>query len=185
LTGTYEENASCISNQVGIKAIYLVPSVTALQHHLHSSKQTHPFKSSSTKQSKMHFSTPILSAILAFATSTTALGINCRGSSNCGGSGDVGLSDIINKANGAGDHHVFGNGEHVACLQFDNDGRLPGGSLCAFPQGTANGIEGWKAKQLLGFIRDHGCSRCGSVPVNFPNDNNVDSAGQLTVNWVQ
>ncbi|KAF2635975.1 killer toxin [Massarina eburnea CBS 473.64] len=132
----------------------------------------------------MHFSTPIISAILALSTQATALGINCRGSSNCISTqlGKVSLQEIINTANQVGDHHIFQNGEHVACVQ----GRgLAGGSLCAFPQGTNGGIEGWKAKQLLGFLKDHNCGNCGSVPVNFPNDNNVGSAGQLTVNWVR
>jgi hypothetical protein len=126
----------------------------------------------------MHISTPLL----ALLPLTSALGINCKGNGNCGlPDGVPHVSDIIAAAANAGDNHVFQNGEHVACRAF---GGAAGGSLCAFPQGTNGGIEGWKAKQLLGFIRDHGCSRCGSVPVNFPNDNDVGCAGQLTVNWV-
>ncbi|KAF2689773.1 killer toxin [Lentithecium fluviatile CBS 122367] len=132
----------------------------------------------------MHISATVLSAILAFGTHATALGINCRGSSNCGLVGTASLDGVINAARNAGDNHVFQNGEHVACVQFGNGG-VPGGSLCAFPQGTSGGIEGWKAKQLLGFLKDHGCSRCGSVPRNYPVDNDVNSAGQLTVNWVR
>ena len=130
----------------------------------------------------MHFTNPLLAAILAFSTQAAAIGINCQGSSNCGLSGSANLQGIINAANNAGDFHVFQNGEHVACVQGTGS---VGGSLCAFPQGTSGGIEGWKAKQLLGFLKDHGCGRCGSVPRNFPNNNDVNSAGMLTVNWVR
>ncbi|KAF2821193.1 killer toxin [Ophiobolus disseminans] len=129
----------------------------------------------------MHFTTPLLT-LLSLSSTALSLGINCRGNGNCGlPDSRASLDRLRDVARGAGDHHFFQNGDHIACLQF---GGAAGGSLCAFPQGTRGGIEGWKAKQLLGFIRDHGCTRCGSVPVNFPNDNDVNSAGQLTVNWV-
>ena len=129
----------------------------------------------------MHFSTPIIGTILALGTQVSAKGINCEGSSNCGLI-SAKLSQIIDKANNAGNYYVFQNGEHVACVQ---GGGTAQGSLCAFPQGTNGGIEGWKVKQLLGFIKDHGCGKCGSVPRDYPNHNDVNYSGQLTVNWVQ
>jgi hypothetical protein len=114
----------------------------------------------------MHFTATIITLLpILLAPTTLALGINCRGSANCARpDSGASLDGLRNVANNAGDHHFFQNGEHVACLQF---GGAAGGSLCAFPQGTNGGIEGWKAKQLLGFIRDHGCTRCGSVPVSL------------------
>jgi hypothetical protein len=134
----------------------------------------------------MRISVAILSAILASSAHVTALGINCRGSSNCG-TGDRGanLDAVVSAANSkpVGDDHLWFNGDHIACVS--NGGNI-GGQICAFFQGTNNnGVAHWKAKQLLGFIKDHSCGVCGSVPLNFPDDNNVDSAGQLTVNWTR
>ncbi|KAK3201159.1 hypothetical protein GRF29_213g1312718 [Pseudopithomyces chartarum] len=128
----------------------------------------------------MHFSTPIIGAILAFGAQVSAKGINCEGSSNCGLI-TANLQQIVDKAQNVGDYYVFKNGEHIACIQ---GGGTAQGSLCAFLQGTA-GVEGWKVKQLLGFIKDHGCKKCGSVPRDYPNHNDINYSGQLTVNWVQ
>jgi hypothetical protein len=130
----------------------------------------------------MQFTIPILGAILAFSTHAAATGINCQGSSKCGQLGSSSLQGVIDAAKNAGDFYKFQNGEHVACVQGRGSA---GGSLCAFPQGTNGGIEGWKAKQLLGFLKDHGCGKCGSVPRDYPVDNDVKSTGMLTVNWVK
>ncbi|KAF2744834.1 killer toxin [Sporormia fimetaria CBS 119925] len=132
----------------------------------------------------MHFTTTLITTLMAFGAHTTALGINCRGSSNCGllRNGDANLGTIVSRANNAGDNHVFGNGEHIACVAF---GGVAGGSLCAFPQGTSGGISGRRAKELLLHLQNHRCSTCGSVPVGFPQDNDVSTAGMLTVNWVR
>jgi hypothetical protein len=130
----------------------------------------------------MYISASFIGAVLAFATQVASTGINCQGSSNCGLVSPANLDEIIRKAQNIGDNHIFQNGDEIVQLQF---GGWSGGSLKAFAQGTSNGIAGWKVKQLLGFLDAHGCSRCGSVPLNFPNDNDVHSAGMLTVNWVK
>jgi hypothetical protein len=131
----------------------------------------------------MRFSATILGAILASSAHVTALGINCRGSSQCGSMGSANIQGVINNANenNLPDNFVWQNGDHIACVPSTG---AAFGRLCAFSKGINGGLENWKAKQLLGFIKDNKCGGCGSVPRNFPNDNNVDSAGQLTVNFV-
>jgi hypothetical protein len=130
----------------------------------------------------MHISATILGAILASSAHVTALGINCKGSSNCGLVGHANLDGVIGRANsnGVSDDHMWGNGDHIACVDSSGSSK---GQICAFFQGISGGVPHWKAKQLLGFLKDHKCGVCGSVPLNFPNDNNVDTAGQLTVNF--
>ncbi|KAK8034253.1 hypothetical protein PG993_009248 [Apiospora rasikravindrae] len=97
---------------------------------------------------------------LLFLTSlaTGALaGINCRGSSNCGGT-LCKLTDILSQRYRRG--------------------------LCAFVQGNFNGqITASKAGDLLQDLVNHGCNKCGSVPVDFPGSND-DGNGILTVNYV-
>ena len=125
---------------------------------------------------------PLLSLLsLTLSSTTLALGINCRGAFGCGADlEDFSLGDLISAASSIDDNRVWQNGQHAACAT----GSVDLNAICAFPQGTANGIAGWKIKQLLGFLQTHGCTRCGSVPLNFPNDNDVDDAGMLTVNYV-
>jgi len=104
-------------------------------------------------------------------------GINCEGNANC--PGVVGsLSEIKSFANGADDNRFYQNGEHIACVES-----LAGTGLCAFLQNTG-GVPGSSIKTLLQDLLDHGCKKCGSVPVFFPSDNNDGDHGILTVNEV-
>ncbi|PGH13239.1 hypothetical protein AJ79_03798 [Helicocarpus griseus UAMH5409] len=110
-------------------------------------------------------------------TTSSALGINCRGSLFCA-FGSVGsLSELQQKANNLHDDALFAEGQHIVC-HYD-DGSNPG--LCAFTQNT-NGqpINGRRTKELLAGLAAHGCNRCGSNPFQ----NNDVSQGQLTVNYV-
>ncbi|KAF9779696.1 hypothetical protein IL306_001292 [Fusarium sp. DS 682] len=109
-----------------------------------------------------------------------SLGINCRGSSTCGVGGighlpNANLKDVRD-AVAAGDEGNFANGEHVACVPFAT------GSLCAFYQNI--GSRTFTKEQTVSFLdslRDHGCTKCGSIPTDA--GNNVDN-GELTVNFV-
>jgi hypothetical protein len=55
-------------------------------------------------------------------------------------------------------------------------------TICAFLQ-KSGGAPGRSIKTLSRAIPDHGCAVCGSVPLFFPDDNNVDN-GMLTFNAV-
>lgn len=127
---------------------------------------------------RMHFTLKTLAAAMA-ATQVSALGINCRGSGTCGiaGGKSTDLNDAIQ--GGIDVHRTFYNGEHIACLE-----NLAKGGICAFLQGT-DGIDGGRIKWLSQDIVNHGCSKCGSVPVFFnEGDNDVNTHGQLTFNYV-
>ncbi|KAL3679126.1 hypothetical protein R1sor_022082 [Riccia sorocarpa] len=116
----------------------------------------------------------LLSALLVLnaATRSDALGINCRGSSNCAAGRAHALSEINTKVQGLPDANVYPNGQHIACS--DN--------ICAFLQN----ISGTKtAAQIKGYVNQllaHGCGKCGSVPTEPGND---VGTGQLTVNWIR
>lgn len=130
----------------------------------------------------MHISTPLLTTTLALGAHVTALGINCRGSSQCGSMGSTNLDRLIDavNTNGYPDNKIWYQGEQIACVWSTG---AAFGRLCAFTQGVDQ-LEQWKARQLLSFLKDHNCGGCGSVPRNYPNDNNVNSAGMLTANFV-
>ncbi|KAG5759440.1 hypothetical protein H9Q69_006708 [Fusarium xylarioides] len=108
------------------------------------------------------------------------LGINCRGSSSCGvgGIGHTPNGDLkdVRDAVASGEEGNFGNGDHIACIPFAF------GNLCAFYQGI--GSRTFTKEQSVTFLdqlRQHGCSKCGSIPVDPGND---VKNGQLTVNYV-
>jgi len=111
--------------------------------------------------------------LLSAAGNTSALGINCRGSSNCGFQSSHTLSEINTQVQAIPDGNIFSNGVHIACV----------GGICAFLQNVAS--PGTKtAAQIKGFVTDllnHGCTVCGSDPTEP--GNNVDN-GELTVNFV-
>ncbi|KAJ3490896.1 hypothetical protein NLG97_g5693 [Lecanicillium saksenae] len=113
----------------------------------------------------------------ALAVGASAEGINCHGSSNCGNAGFK-LSDLRNTMDGIDDNRVYQNGQHIAC--WENLART---GFCAFLQNTG-GIRGSDVKRLMQELVNHGCSKCGSVPVFFPKDNDINSHGILTVNYV-
>ncbi|OAQ62343.1 killer toxin, Kp4 [Pochonia chlamydosporia 170] len=114
----------------------------------------------------------ILTSVAALAASTSALGINCRGSGLCPSDGAAGnlinLKAIVDNIQDR--NRRYSTGQQIACT----------GSLCAFYQNGATGTAG----QTSGFLQDllnHGCKKCGSVPTQPGND---VSKGELTVNVV-
>ncbi|KAJ6494596.1 Kp4-domain-containing protein [Mycena vulgaris] len=56
------------------------------------------------------------------------------------------------------------------------------GGVCAFLQ-NSGGVSGQSIKALAHYIPDHGCNRCGSVPLFFSDANNVAN-GELTFDFV-
>ncbi|KAL2628949.1 hypothetical protein R1flu_013635 [Riccia fluitans] len=111
--------------------------------------------------------------LLSAAGNTSALGINCRGSSNCAFQSSHTLSEINTKVQAIPDGNIFSNGVHITCV----------GNICAFLQNVAS--PGTKtAAQIKGYVTNllnHGCNVCGSDPTEP--GNNVNN-GQLTVNYV-
>jgi hypothetical protein len=102
------------------------------------------------------------------------LGINCRGSSNCGLTTVDGIANrLVEYIQQIPDDAWYDNGQHIACYDF----------ICAFLQGTG-GTWGSILKQLAPYIPDHGCTACGSVPYYFPQGDNNVADGQLTFNYV-
>ncbi|KAL4724560.1 hypothetical protein ACLX1H_008001 [Fusarium chlamydosporum] len=120
--------------------------------------------------------TGLLTTVL-LAVGVSAEGINCKGSSNCGNIGFK-LTDMRDTAEGLDDNRTYYNGEHIVC--WENYAKT---GFCAFLQGSG-GMLGSDIKRLLQELVNHGCSRCGSVPVFFPGDNDIRDHGFLTVNYV-
>ena len=111
------------------------------------------------------------------------LGINCRGSGLCGiedwGQGGL-LGRLRGQVNSIDGGHWYQNGENIVCEED-----VAGGGICAFLQGTG-GMPGSSIGGLLDALIQHGCEKCGSVPVWLPvnGDNNPNDHGILTVNAV-
>ena len=109
------------------------------------------------------------------------LGINCRGSSNCGGQGAVRVVRRLTRSiNDIDPSRWYRNGEQIACMGVDSDNGIR--FYCAFLQNTG-GAPGSKILELAHYIQDHGCKICGSVPYFYPAENDV-SRGELTYNSV-
>ncbi|KAJ2976952.1 hypothetical protein NQ176_g4648 [Zarea fungicola] len=125
----------------------------------------------------MQFTTLFLA--LAAAVSVQATGINCEGNNLCDNP-TFHLKDIVSAINSNIDtSRTYQNGEHIACQR-----NTAGSGICLFLQGTG-GITGDLIKTLAQDIVNHGCKRCGSVPVFFDSgDNNISDHGELTANFV-
>ena len=116
---------------------------------------------------------PLLLLPSAFA------GINCEGSTGCATSGDT-ISALLSDAKDITDSRFYTNGDQILC-QAQHDS---GGGICAFLQNTG-GAPGSSIQPLLQALVDHGCERCGSVPLYYPEgDNNDGDHGILTVDYV-
>ncbi|RUS14541.1 killer toxin [Endogone sp. FLAS-F59071] len=129
----------------------------------------------------MLFKLTTVISILAAASYVSA-GINCEGSSLCSeGTGDVSrkLTGYINQL---ADSRWVDNGVQIACVREPHSGDSDG-SICAFMQNTG-GAPASSLKQLAQDIVDHGCNKCGSVPLFYPTDNNDGDHGILTFNYV-
>lgn len=144
----------------------------------------------------MHFSSIVfpIAAIFASGISATAIpvdgnstlaargqGINCEGSSSCFLKGKSAASTLRNYINSIDDNRWFNNNEQIACTGYFPNDKFDDG-ICAFLANTG-GSNGAKIKQLAGYIIEHNCKTCGSVPYFYPGDNDVDH-GRLTFNYV-
>ena len=131
----------------------------------------------------MQFAYPIVLAfsVISLAPVALCLGINCRGGYNCAypgpGNSDV-ARQLVRYIDGIENSRFYNNGEQIACV-IDGAGTT---GYCAFWQKT-NGLYGGTAKQKAHYITDHGCKICGSVPLDYPNTNDVEK-GMLTFNAV-
>ncbi|KAL4908780.1 killer toxin [Aspergillus multicolor] len=127
----------------------------------------------------MRLNLPLLLAVaLSQTTPTLSLGINCRGSSNCAAPDVPSLLDLVALIDQINPSRWYNNGQQIACLNEN----LDMGAFCAFLQ-NSGGAPASSIITLAQELRDHGCGVCGSVPLFYPNDNNVDD-GELTVNFV-
>jgi hypothetical protein len=128
-------------------------------------------------------------ALTALASScVAALGINCQGSALCGNFISTATLDTTVAENlreqiaRVNDNRWYQNGERIVCVY--GGASLLCDSICTFLQNTG-GLPGNEIKTLAQRIVEHGCTVCGSVPVFFDQgDNNVDSHGELTFNFV-
>lgn len=132
-------------------------------------------------QRKLLFLSIILLGLSFFPQVCDGLGINCRGSSSCGAV-DGTLRDITdlvcNFPFGRNAKRRYNHNERIAqvCDRFT-------GGLAVFTQDTRSTITPMQACVLLRLLMRHGCKACGSIPLDFPNSNDVKK-GQLTVNYV-
>ncbi|MCJ1464053.1 hypothetical protein MMC07_002664 [Pseudocyphellaria aurata] len=77
-------------------------------------------------------------------------------------------------------NRIYLDGEKIACYRFNLLGFHS--HICAFLQKT-NGAPGATIRDVSAWITGHGCRVCGSVPIGYPDDDNVDN-GMLTYNIV-
>ena len=141
---------------------------TQTNHHLHLTHLPHPIF-----LIIMHPSTIL--CLLLTPLLTSALGINCRGSSDCDFATTGAMSEIIKLIDSMSDSTCVTSGEQIACF----DAGIT--SICAFTQKTGATVCGGELKTLIGDLQGHGCGECGSVPLGYPGTNDV-SNGELTVN---
>ncbi|KAL5341311.1 killer toxin [Aspergillus crustosus] len=121
---------------------------------------------------------PTILSIGLVLTTTSALGINCRGSSDCSLTDCPSLGQVLSIIEEIDDNSWFDNGEHIACIRAGAQAY----SLCAFLQ-NSGGALGSSIKTLARELQQHGCGNCGSVPLFYPGDNDVNN-GELTFNAV-
>ena len=121
--------------------------------------------------------------LILFPFLTTALGINCRGASECSihqaetANGLYRLAQYINST--APNATYYADGTKIACLPGAKDQNEGNGGLCAYLQNGANAT-GATLMLLTAALLKHGCKKCGSVPTQPGND---VRKGELTFNW--
>ena len=54
-----------------------------------------------------------------------------------------------------------------------------------FAQGTKGYLSGYQVHLLLKSLWAHGCTKCGSIPIGWPENNDPRVDGQLTINYVK
>lgn len=159
----------------------------------------------------MHLSAFILSTFALTATTTSALGINCRGSGLCplatwDNRAPESIIQILRDAVWASDKSpstVYNSGDHIICVgsnqpitftggaqaeglsgSFSLNGNIHEGGICLFPQGASLTLE--QIRPLTNAVLEHGCSTCGSVPIHFVDQGSNDPQwGILTFNYVK
>ena len=163
----------------------------------------------------MHFNSSLLGfgALFALLTTSTALGINCRGSALCDRATSSSHDKIVqilrdavwasNKDNSTS----YQPGDHIICISqtdtvtieagveaeyegltgsfsLSSDFNIQAGGICLFPQGAALNLG--QIRPLTDAILEHGCSTCGSVPIHYVDEGSNDpDAGILTFNYVE
>ena len=114
-------------------------------------------------------------------------GVNCAGSSICGGlwiqpdsRGSTNLIEQFQIQVLSNLSAIYTYGVHIACAKTP-----PLGGVCLFLQGVGlpdQGVNGSVVYGALGFLKAHGCTKCGSVPLSGNND--PRELGILTSNYV-
>ena len=151
--------------------------------------------------------------LFTLLTTTTALGINCRGSALCDRATSSSNDKIVqilrdavwasNKDNSTS----YPSGDHIICISqtdkvtikggvegeyegltgsfsISGDVNFQAGGICLFPQGATLSLG--QIRPLTDAILEHGCSTCGSVPIHFVDQGSNDpGAGILTYNYVE
>ncbi|KAL4886884.1 Kp4-domain-containing protein [Aspergillus karnatakaensis] len=169
-----------ISSTSSRRSHYLnaIPSPALTKHKQTPSNQHPDLSSPNTACTTIKMQTLTFLPLLSLLTTTTALGINCRGSSDCGLSSAPSMGEIVSIIEEIPDNAWYNNGEHITCIASATNDY----SICAFLQ-NSGGAPGSSIKTLARELQQHGCQNCGSIPLFFPNDNDV-SNGELTVNVV-
>lgn len=152
-----------------------------------------------------------LTALSTLLTSTSALGINCRGSGLCdratSTSKDGKIVQILRDAvygSTLDPTTTFNDGDHIICISqtetvtitaeagveyegatgtfgLSGDASINAGGICLFPQHTSLQLS--DIRTLADKILEHGCSTCGSVPKDWQSNDPTD--GILTFNYVE
>jgi hypothetical protein len=101
-------------------------------------------------------------ALVPAASNVSALGINCKGSSNCGSlAPDLAIASIRNYVDL---NRFYTNGEKIACETRDDEiGASQSYATCAFCQ-NGGGAPGNSIKTLSQDLVDQGCTACGNTP---------------------
>ncbi|UNI21260.1 hypothetical protein JDV02_007265 [Purpureocillium takamizusanense] len=122
--------------------------------------------------------------LVAAAGGASAEGINCYGRNTLCRSGDT--HNFARKSIGIPERRIYRNGEHIICDQILSIGT----GVCVFLQHLPApknelGVTGKEIKRLLEALDSYGCDKCGSVPLGFPESNNWELSGELTINYVR
>ncbi len=120
----------------------------------------------------------LLAIALAMPTALYALGINCRGSAQCGMPYDA-INKFISIAPGLDHNRQYHSGENIMCET--RSGGAAG--VCLFLDDVSGGVSTDEIRRLLDALRNHGCTKCGSVPIDFPGSNSPAN-GVLKSNYV-
>ena len=150
-----------------------------------------------------------LLALSLASTQVNALGVNCRGSGLCPlaafeNTATVSVVQVLRDAihhSKKPDSTVYKNGDHIICISeslhvtvdasagygpasggIGLSGKIGSGGVCAFAQSLKTGsITLGAIRTLADKVVDHGCTACGSVPVDFAKNDPRD--GILTFNY--